>query len=64
MQFKPDLEDYLSTLRNTSIRTLQDVVNFNIQNSRAERFDELNQDVLLAGLQSKNYKMIPNSAQE
>jgi amidase len=62
--FKDDLEDYLSGLKNTTIKTLQDIIDFNNKHPQEERLDELSQDQLMRALDSKSYKKDPKYCSE
>jgi len=58
-RFKDDLQSYLSTLKNTTIRTLSDVIQFNINNAKVEKMEEYGQDSFLVANSARTFKTNP-----
>ena len=52
-RFKVELQNYLSKVTNTKIKTLQDVIDFNNKNADAELIPEYGQDILIAANNAK-----------
>lgn len=58
-RFRDDLAAYLSTLRNTSIRSLEDVIQFNNEHAAQERVQEVGQSGFMKSLASKTITQDP-----
>ena len=58
-RFRDDLQSYLSTLKNTTMRTLDDIMQFNLNHASTERMSEFGQGVFEQAATAQTYKTNP-----